>query len=93
MGASKGNIANVFNAETIIEGLMAGVFAIAVVMLVSLPVNAIVANALGVQGILALPWSSAIILVCISVVLTFVAGLIPSTAASRRDPVEALRSE
>lgn len=93
MGASKGSIANVFNAETIIEGLMAGVFAIAVVMLVSLPVNAIVANALGVQGILALPWSSAIILVCISVVLTFVAGLIPSTAASRRDPVEALRSE
>ena len=89
----KKNIANVFNAETIIEGLMAGVFAIAVVMLVSLPVNAIVANAFDVQGILALPWSSAIILICISVVLTFVAGLIPSTAASRRDPVEALRSE
>ena len=93
MGASKRNIANVFNAETIIEGLMAGVFAIAVVMLVSVPVNAIVSSSLGVQGILALPWSSAIILICISVVLTFVAGLIPSTAASRRDPVEALRSE
>ena len=93
MGASKRNIANVFNAETIIVGLMAGVFAIAVVMLVSVPVNAIVSSSLGVQGILALPWSSAIILICISVVLTFVAGLIPSTAASRRDPVEALRSE
>lgn len=93
MGASKRNIANVFNAETIIEGLMAGVFAIAVVMLVSIPVNAIVANSFDVQGILSLPWSSAIILICISVLLTFVAGLIPSTAASRRDPVEALRSE
>ena len=93
MGASKRNIANVFNAETIIEGLMAGVFAIAVVMLVSIPVNAIVANSFDVQGILSLPWSSAIILICISVFLTFVAGLIPSTAASRRDPVEALRSE
>ena len=72
---------------------MAGVFAIAVVMLVSIPVNAIVANSFDVQGILSLPWSSAIILICISVFLTFVAGLIPSTAASRRDPVEALRSE
>lgn len=93
MGASKGNIANVFNAETIIEGLMAGVFAIALIYLVSIPVNAIVLSLKNVGGILALPISSALILIAVSVFLTFIAGLIPSTAASRRDPVEALRSE
>lgn len=93
IGASKGNIANVFNAETILEGLLAGVFAIAVVKLVSLPVNSFVLATKGVDHIMILPWDAAAILVGISVALTFVAGLIPSTAASRRDPVEALRSE
>ena len=93
IGASKRNVANVFNAETFIEGLISGVFAIAVVVGVSLPVNAFVADAFGVEGIMSLPWGSAVVLVCISVVLTLVAGLIPSSAASRRDPVEALRSE
>ncbi|MBO4365946.1 MAG: ABC transporter permease, partial [Eggerthellaceae bacterium] len=93
IGASKGNIANVFNAETFIEGLIAGLFAIAVVQLVSLPVNAIVLASHNVDHVMNLPWSSAGILVAISVLLTFIAGLIPSTAASRRDPVEALRSE
>lgn len=93
MGASKGNIANVFNAETIIEGLIAGVLAIAVVMVVSVPVNIFVENGWNVPNIMSLPWGSALILIAISVVLTLVAGLIPSTSASRRDPVEALRSE
>ncbi len=93
IGASKGNIANVFNAETVIEGLIAGLFAIAVVQLVSIPVNAIVLATHDVDHVMSLPWSSAGILVLISVLLTFIAGLIPSTAASRRDPVEALRSE
>ena len=93
IGASKRNVASVFNAETFIEGLISGVFAIAVVVGVSLPVNAFVADAFDVVGIMSLPPASAAVLVCISVVLTLVAGLIPSSAASRRDPVEALRSE
>ena len=93
IGASKGNVANVFNAETFIEGLISGVFAIAVVVGVSVPVNAWVLADFGVENIMSLPWTSAAVLVCISVVLTLVAGLIPSSAASRRDPVEALRSE
>ena len=93
IGASKGNVANVFNAETFIEGLISGVFAIAVVVAVSVPVNAWVLGDFGVENIMSLPWTSAAVLVCISVALTLVAGLIPSSAASRRDPVEALRSE
>ena len=93
IGASKRNVANVFNAETFIEGLISGVFAIAFVVLVSLPVNAAVLDAFAVENIMSLPWTSAAVLVCISVVLTLIAGLIPSSAASRRDPVEALRSE
>ena len=93
IGASKGNVANVFNAETFIEGLISGVFAIAVVVGVSVPVNAWVLADFGVENIMSLPWASAVVLICISVVLTLVAGLIPSSAASRRDPVEALRSE
>ena len=93
MGASKGNIANVFNAETFIEGLIAGVLAIAVVMLVSFPVNAWVLADYNVENIMSLPPTAAVILICISVLLTVVAGVIPSVSASRRDPVEALRSE
>ena len=93
IGASKGNVASVFNAETFIEGLISGLFAIAVVVAVSVPVNAWVLADYNVENIMSLPWTSAAVLVCISVVLTLVAGLIPSSAASRRDPVEALRSE
>lgn len=93
MGASKRNIANVFNAETFIEGLIAGVFAIVVVLAVSVPVNIVVLNLYRVSDIMSLPWEAAVVLIGISVLLTFVAGLIPSSAASRRDPVEALRSE
>ena len=93
IGASKGNVASVFNAETFIEGLISGLFAIAVVVAVSVPVNAWVLADYNVDNIMSLPWTSAAALVCISVVLTLVAGLIPSSAASRRDPVEALRSE
>ncbi|WP_317415638.1 ABC transporter ATP-binding protein/permease [Thermophilibacter provencensis] len=93
IGASKGNVASVFNAETVIEGLISGLFAIAVVVAVSVPVNSWVLADYNVENIMSLPWTSAAVLVCISVVLTLVAGLIPSSAASRRDPVEALRSE
>ena len=93
IGASKGNVANVFNAETFIEGLISGLFAIAVVVGVSIPVNAWVESSFAVENIMSLPATSALALVCVSVALTLVAGLIPSSAASRRDPVEALRSE
>ena len=93
MGASKLNVANVFNAETFIEGLIAGVFAILVVVLVSVPVNAWVLATHNVPNIMSLPVGAALVLIAISVVLTVVAGLIPSVGASRRDPVEALRSE
>ena len=93
IGASKRNVASVFNAETFIEGLISGAFAIAVVVGVSVPVNAWVLADFDVEGIMNLPATSAAVLVCISVALTLIAGLIPSSAASRRDPVEALRSE
>ena len=93
MGASKRNIANVFNAETFIEGLIAGVLAIAVVVAVSFPVNAWALAVHHVENVMRLPISSALGLILISVALTVMAGLIPSRSAARRDPVEALRSE
>ncbi|WP_321970842.1 ABC transporter ATP-binding protein/permease [Paratractidigestivibacter sp.] len=93
IGASKGNVANVFNAETFIEGLIAGVFAILVVVLVSIPVNAAVLEGYGVENIMSLPPAAAGILILISIVLTVVAGLLPAHSASKKDPVEALRSE
>ena len=93
MGASKLNVANVFNAETVIEGFIAGVMAVVLVALASIPVNAMVLKIYDVPDIMQLPLTSALALVAISVALTFVAGLIPSSAASRHDPVEALRSE
>ena len=93
MGASKRNIANIFNAETFIEGLLSGVFAILFVYIVSIPVNAIVLSHFNVDHIMRLPIHSALILIGISVLLTYIAGLIPSRSAAKRDPVEALRSE
>ncbi len=93
MGASKGNIANIFNAETVIEGLMSGVFAVLIVMLLSIPINAIVNLVQNVENIMVLPITAAIILIVISVMLTFAAGIMPAMNAARRDPVEALRSE
>ena len=93
IGASKGNVKSVFNAETFIEGLISGVFAILVVVIVSFPVNAYVLKTHQVPNIMSLPWTSALVLIGISVLLTLIAGLIPASSASRRDPVEALRSE
>ena len=93
IGASKRNVANVFNAETFIEGLIAGVFAIVVVVAVSLPVNAWALAAKQVPNLMSLPVQDALVLIAVSVLLTVVAGLLPARSASKKDPVEALRSE
>ena len=93
IGASKGDIGRVFNAETVIVGLVAGLIGIGVTALGCIPTNAIVYALFDVPNVAILPWQAAVILVAISVFLTFLSGLIPSSAASRKDPVEALRSE
>ncbi len=93
IGASKGDISRVFNAETIIEGLVAGLIGVGFVALVCIPVNALVYSLLDVPDVALLPWAAAAILVGISVFLSFIAGLFPAMAAARKDPVEALRSE
>ena len=93
IGASKGDIGRVFNAETVIVGLVAGLIGIGVTALGCIPANAIVYALFDVPNVAILPWQAAVILVAISVFLTFLSGLIPSSAASHKDPVEALRSE
>ena len=93
IGASKGDISRVFNAETIIVGFTAGVIGIGITALGCIPANAIVYSLFNVENVAILPWQAAVVLIGISVFLTFLAGLIPSSAASRKDPVEALRSE
>ena len=93
IGASKGDISRVFNAETIIVGFAAGVIGIGLTALACIPANTIVYSLFDVENIAILPWQAAIALIGISVLLTFLAGLIPSSAAAKKDPVEALRSE
>ncbi|MBQ9658027.1 MAG: ABC transporter ATP-binding protein/permease [Clostridia bacterium] len=93
IGASKKDISRVFNAETLIVGLAAGVLGIVITLLLNIPINAIIKAVAGVSNISQLPIGGAITLVIISVVLTMIAGLIPSRMASKKDPVEALRTE
>lgn len=93
IGASKKDISRVFNAETLIEGACAGVMGILVTCLINIPVNIIIKQALNITGIASLPYTGAIILIIISIILTLIAGLIPSRMASKKDPVVALRSE
>ncbi|MCL1798651.1 MAG: ABC transporter ATP-binding protein/permease [Eggerthellaceae bacterium] len=93
IGASKGDVGRVFNAETLIVGFVAGLIGIAATSLACIPANIVVYDRFGVPDVASLPWQAALVLVGISMFLSFVAGLIPSSAASRRDPVEALRSE
>jgi len=93
IGASKKDISRVFNAETLIEGACAGFMGILVTCLINIPVNIIIKNALNISGIASLPYTGAVILIIISIMLTLIAGLIPSRMASKKDPVEALRTE
>ena len=94
VGASKRDISRVFNAETLIVGLGAGLIGILVTLLLTIPINAILLHFTGLTGLkAALPVTGAVILVLISVILTTISGLIPSRVAARKDPVEALRSE
>ncbi len=93
LGASKKDVARVFNAETLIIGLAAGIIGIAVTILLNIPVSAIICSLAGIKNVAVLPWQGGLILVAISMLLTFIAGLIPSRIASKKDPVVALRSE
>lgn len=94
IGASKKDVSRVFNAETLIIGFSAGLIGILTTLLLCIPINVIIRALSGIQNISAeLPAVAAIVLVLISMFLTFIAGLIPSRIAAKKDPVEALRSE
>jgi len=93
IGASKRDITRVFNAETVIEGLVAGALGIGITLLLNIPINMIIKSLAGISGIASLPFNSALLLIGLSVLLTVIAGLIPSRMAAKKDPVEALRSE
>lgn len=93
IGASKKDISRVFNAETLIEGLSAGILGIFVTIILNIPINIIIKNVVNISNISQLPVIGAIILIIISVLLTVIAGFIPAKIASKKDPVEALRTE
>jgi len=94
IGASKKDIAHVFNAETLLVGLCAGIIGILVSVLLNFPINAILHALTDLTELKSqLPWAGGVILVVISTLLTYIAGLVPSRAAARKDPVEALRTE
>ena len=93
IGASKKDISRVFNAETLIVGFVAGMFGVGVTILLNIPIIIIINHLTGVGGKSKLPVLGAVILVMISMILTIIAGLIPARVASKKDPIEALRTE
>jgi putative ABC transport system permease protein len=93
IGASKKDITRVFNAETVIEGFVAGTMGILITLLLNIPANALIHSLTGISGLSALPILGAVGLIAISVVLTVIAGFIPSKLAAKKDPVVALRME
>ena len=94
MGASKHNVSQVFNAETIIVGALAGIIGIGITLLLTIPINQIIASlANGVNIRAVLPPTAGVILIVLSIVLTLIGGIIPSKKAAKEDPVLALRSE
>ena len=93
LGARKKDIKNLFNAETFIIGLSSGVFGVVVTYLLQFGVNAILGALTGISTLASLPLTSALIMVAVSIVLTLISGLIPASAAAKKDPVIALRTE
>ncbi len=93
IGASKRDISRVFNAETLIIGFTAGVIGIGVTLLLNIPINVIIELLTDIPNMSKLPWVGGVVLVLISMLLTFIAGLFPSRIAANKDPVEALRTE
>ena len=93
IGASKKDVSRVFNAETLIEGLTAGVLGIVVTILLNIPINIVIKHLVNISNIAKLPTDGAIILIIVSVLLTVFAGFIPAKIASKKDPVVALRTE
>ena len=92
IGASKKDVSRLFIAETLIVGFTAGVIGIVISLLLNIPINMIISRIAGVNNLSQLPLIGGITLIIISVVLTMIAGLIPSRLASKKDPVESLRS-
>ncbi len=93
IGASKKDISRVFNAETVIVGLVSGCIGIGVTLLLNIPINIIIENITDIAGLSVLPPLAGVILIAISVLLTLIAGLFPSRIAAKKDPVVALRTE
>lgn len=93
MGASKHDVSNVFNAETLIVGFTAGAIGIIVTLLLNIPINIVIEYLTDIKNMSQLPWQGGVILVIISMLLTLIAGLFPASVAAKKDPVEALRTE
>ena len=93
IGASKKDISRVFNAETFIVGLISGCLGILITVLLTFPINSLIYSLSGVKITAVVPFNAGVILIVISMILTIIAGLIPSKMASKKDPVEALRTE